>query len=117
MSDISLAGPTPDTLQHESAAELLKALAHPVRLAVARALADGPLCVHELVGPVGVSQPLLGQHLRVLRAARLARGTRRGKEVAYRLTDEHVTHVVADAGRHAHESAPDPRTTPLPEEV
>lgn len=91
------------TVAFEPAAELLKALAHPLRIAVVRALSAGPRCVHELVELTEVSQPLLSQHLRVLRAAALVRGTRRGKEITYRLTDEHVAHIVADAVRHAHE--------------
>ena len=92
----------------EPAAELLKALGHPVRIAVVRALAGGPLCVHELVAMAQVSQPLLSQHLRVLRDAALVRVSRRGKEIAYRLTDQHVAHIVADAVRHAHQRFPAP---------
>lgn len=83
------------------AAELLKALAHPVRLGVVRALVQGPLCVHELVERAQVSQPLLSQHLRVLKGAGLVRGTRRGKEIAYRLTDHHVSQLADHALRHA----------------
>lgn len=89
--------------QFEPAAELLKALSHPVRIAVVRALAGGPRCVHELVDVVQVSQPLVSQHLKVLRAAALVRRTRKGKEIAYRLTDAHVTHIVDDAVRHCDE--------------
>jgi DNA-binding transcriptional ArsR family regulator len=96
----------------EPAAELLKALAHPVRLAVVRALSGGPRCVHELVELAQVSQPLLSQHLRVLRAARLISGTRRGKEIAYRLTDDHVGQIAADAVRHAGEQAPTALASP-----
>ncbi len=100
------AGPETGTAQYETAADLLKALAHPVRIAVVRALADGPRCVHELVDVAQVSQSLLSQHLRVLRGAALVRGTRRGKEIAYRLSDTHVTHIVDDAVKHALEERP-----------
>lgn len=89
--------------QYADAADLLKALAHPVRIAVVRALAVGPRCVHELVESAQVSQPLLSQHLRVLKGAALIKGARRGKEIVYRLTDDHVTHIVDDAVRHAQE--------------
>lgn len=38
-----------------------------------------------------------------LRQARLATASRAGKEVTYRLADEHVAHVIADALEHARE--------------
>lgn len=94
----------------EAASGLLRALASPHRLAIVRALADGPRCVHELVGALGVSQPLVSQHLRVLRAEALVTTERRGREIAYGLADHHVTHIVEDAVAHVAEAAP------LPEE-
>jgi DNA-binding transcriptional ArsR family regulator len=87
----------------EGAAELLGALAHPLRLRLVSELAGGARCVHELVDVLGVSQPLVSQHLRVLRSARLVAGRRRGREIAYSLVDEHVAHIVGDALRHAQE--------------
>jgi ArsR family transcriptional regulator, zinc-responsive transcriptional repressor len=85
------------------ASELLKTLAAPVRLALLVVLASGPRCVHELVDELGVSQPLVSQHLRVLRAARLVAAERRGREVVYRLVDEHVADIVDAAIRHSEE--------------
>ncbi len=72
-------------------------LAAPIRLAVIEQLADGPRCVHELVESLGASQSLVSQHLRVLRAARLVTSERRGREIAYALTDNQVAHIVRDA--------------------
>lgn len=85
----------------EPAAALLRALASPVRLAVVRELADGPRHVHELVASLGVSQPLVSQHLRVLRSAGLVVTRRHGREIAYLLTDRHVAHIVLDAIAHS----------------
>lgn len=87
----------------EAAAELLRALANPHRLAIVAALNGGPRCVHELVDAMGVSQPLVSQHLRILRAGHLVRAERRGREIAYSLGDEHVFHIVHDAVMHATE--------------
>lgn len=87
------------------AAELLKALASPVRLAVVLELErHGTRCVHELVDELAVTQPLLSQHLRVLRQARLITGERAGREIRYSIADEHVIHIVRDAVRHAEEA-------------
>jgi ArsR family transcriptional regulator, zinc-responsive transcriptional repressor len=90
----------------EGAAELFKALANPLRLAVVDELRTGPKCVHELVDALGASQPLVSQHLRVLRSAHLIQGRRRGRETAYSLADEHVVHILVDAVRHAEETTP-----------
>lgn len=86
-------------------AELLRVLGSPVRLGVILHLeAQGEQCVHELVVSLEVSQPLMSQHLRVLRSARLIVGRRDGKEVRYSIADDHVTHIVRDAIRHAEEA-------------
>ncbi|HEX5740599.1 MAG TPA: metalloregulator ArsR/SmtB family transcription factor [Pilimelia sp.] len=87
----------------QAAGELLRALASPTRLAIVTALAARSLCVHELVAAVGVAQPLVSQHLRVLRHAGVVRGTRHGREIAYALVDEHIAHIVADAVSHVQE--------------
>jgi DNA-binding transcriptional ArsR family regulator len=82
---------------------LLRALASPLRIAIVTELGGGARCVHELVDALAVSQPLVSQHLRILRAAGVVRGERRGREIAYTLADEHVAHIVADAVSHARE--------------
>ena len=86
------------------AAELLRALASPHRLAIVRELDGGPRCVHELVEALGVPSRWCSQHLRVLRAGHLVRAERRGREIAYSLTDEHVAHIAHDAVVHATET-------------
>lgn len=93
---------------YEGAGELLRALAAPLRIAIVTELGDGPRCVHELVDALQAPQPLVSQHLRVLRGAGVVRGQRRGREIAYSLTDEHIAHIVADAVSHAREVATGP---------
>lgn len=95
--------PPPDL---EAAAELLRALANVHRLAIVHELGFGTRCVHELVDALGISQPLVSQHLRVLRSTHLVRTERRGREIAYSLGDEHVAHIVHDAIVHADELRP-----------
>ncbi len=86
------------------AADLLRALSSPVRLGIIVELcATQERCVHELVDTLGVPQPLVSQHLRVLRGARLITGRRDGREIRYSLVDEHVAHIVNDAITHAKE--------------
>lgn len=85
------------------AGELLRALAAPVRIAIVLQLRSGERCVHELVETLGMAQPLISQHLRVLKSARVVRGDRRGREVVYRLADDHLAHIVVDAVAHVEE--------------
>lgn len=87
-----------------AAGELLKALAAPLRAHLVSLLDEhGPMCVHELVESLDVAQPLVSQHLRILRAAGVVVGDRNGREVTYRLADDHIAHIVADAVTHAKE--------------
>ncbi|GGQ79967.1 ArsR/SmtB family transcription factor [Couchioplanes azureus] len=103
MSNPAVAGQSAAYEAFEAAAELLRALSTPIRVAIVAELGGGERCVHELVEKLGVSQPLVSQHLRVLRGAGVVRGARRGREIAYSLVDEHVAHIVADAVSHARE--------------
>lgn len=89
--------------QYEAAGNLLRVLSAPVRLAIITRLASGPATVSELTELLGQSQPLISQHLRVLRSVRLVRAVIDGRERIYELVDEHVAHIVADAIRHTTE--------------
>ena len=88
-----------------AAGDLLRALAAPVRIAIVLELREHDRCVHELVETLGVAQPLISQHLRVLKAAGVVNGERHGREVVYRLVDEHLSHIVVDAVAHVEEGA------------
>jgi ArsR family transcriptional regulator len=78
-------------------------LAAPVRIAIVLQLHSSARCVHELVEALGVTQPLISQHLRVLKAAGVVAGERHGREVVYRLVDDHLAHIVMDAVAHVEE--------------
>ncbi|WP_054045165.1 metalloregulator ArsR/SmtB family transcription factor [Alloactinosynnema sp. L-07] len=89
-----------------AAGDLLRALAAPVRIAIVLELREADRCVHELVEALGVAQPLISQHLRVLKSAGVVYGERHGREVVYRLVDEHLSHIVVDAVAHVEEGDP-----------
>jgi DNA-binding transcriptional ArsR family regulator len=88
----------------ESAAELFKALSSASRLRLLRLLGEGESGVTALVEASGLSQPLVSQHLRVLRAAGLVAVSRVGREAIYSVADRHVSHIVDDAVEHADEA-------------
>ncbi|MEM8923723.1 MAG: metalloregulator ArsR/SmtB family transcription factor [Actinomycetota bacterium] len=87
----------------EAAAELLKAFAHPLRLAILLEVQHGERCVHDLSDALDVPQPTVSQHLKILRQAGVLSGRRRGREVAYSVVDDHVMHIALDAIAHANE--------------
>ncbi len=87
-----------------AAGDLLRALAAPVRIGIVLQLLESPRCVHDLVDALGVTQPLISQHLRVLKSAGVVHGDRQGREVRYSLVDDHLAHIVVDAVAHAEEA-------------
>jgi ArsR family transcriptional regulator len=100
--------PVPDLPSREvldTAGELLRALAAPVRIAIVLQLRESSRCVHELVDALGVPQPLVSQHLRILKSAGVVAGERSGREVLYRLVDHHLAHIVVAAVTHAAEDS------------
>ena len=83
-------------------AEIFKLLADPTRLRILVTLVEGgELCVHEICARVALSQPAVSHQLRTLRAARLVRSRRAGREVYYALDDEHVVTLLSEGLNHA----------------
>lgn len=69
----------------ETAPESLRVLAEPLRWRIVELLSREELCVCHLVEELGVSQPLVSHHLRVLRDAGLVDGERYRYWTYYRL--------------------------------
>lgn len=89
---------TPD--QGNELAETFRLLGEPNRLRLVAACLDRPRTVTELTREIGVSQSLVSHHLRLLRAARLLRQTRSGKNVLYDLPDCHVAAMLTNMIEH-----------------
>lgn len=65
------------------------ALADPVRLGIIRILHHaGELCACDLEGPLDRSQPTISHHMKVLSDAGLIEGSRRGKWIWWKLSEE-----------------------------
>lgn len=72
----------------EQLAEAMKVLADPARLQLLSLIAarqDKEACVCHLTGPLGLSQPTVSHHLKVLHEAGLLAREQRGKWVYYRM--------------------------------
>jgi DNA-binding transcriptional ArsR family regulator len=85
-------------------AEIFHLLGDPTRLRVVLACLDELLSVGDIAGRTGASPSLVSHHLRLLRAARLVRGERRGRQVFYGAADDHVRHIVGDMVAHVGEA-------------
>lgn len=88
------------------AAEVFRLLADATRVQLLRALGAGELSVNELAEAVGKRNGAVSQHLAKLRMARLVTTRRHGTQVLYRVANEHVTQLVADALRHCEHLGP-----------
>jgi ArsR family transcriptional regulator len=81
-------------------AELFRALADPARVRIVNRLAISgePVCVCELIEPLGLSQPTVSHHMKKLLAAGLVDREQRGKWAFFSLRAEAVEKlaVVAD---------------------
>ena len=80
----------------EEQAELLKVIAHPVRLCIALGLWRSGSCnVTHMQCCLEVPQSTVSQHLGKLRQAGIIEGERNGLEITYRLKDERVKAILS----------------------
>lgn len=96
-----------DTVAIERTAEVFKALATPSRLRILLVLSHGRSTVTNIVELTGLSQPLVSQHLKLLRGLHLVSVQRSGREAIYSLKDDHVAHIILDAMEHSTEAVED----------
>jgi ArsR family transcriptional regulator len=76
--------------QRERLASQFKALGDPTRLAIVNQLASAEECCVCNLEPLGLAQPTISHHLKILREAGLVESTRRGTWAYYRLVPEAV---------------------------
>lgn len=77
----------------EQWAELLKAMAHPMRLKIISVLIEGGQCVKNLSEFLHASQPNVSQHLAILRSRGIVGCKRDGSIVCYYIKDERVVKI------------------------
>lgn len=77
------------------ASELLKKIAHPARLAILCSLEKEALCVGDIVKKLShISQPMISQHLAVLKANRIVEDSKEGQFVFYSISEEKVYKLI-----------------------
>ncbi|HZV67271.1 MAG TPA: metalloregulator ArsR/SmtB family transcription factor [Telluria sp.] len=86
-------------------ADLFHLLGDPTRLRIVLACLDQPTAVGEIAGGLDLSSSLVSHHLRLLRAARIVKAERQGKQVFYSTADAHISGVLRDMLEHIAEPA------------
>lgn len=75
-------------------AEVLKAVAHPLRLRLVAILVEGDANVSELAERLGAEQAIVSQQLRILRHNGLVAADREGGFATYRLVERNLEGLV-----------------------
>jgi len=88
-------------------ADMFRLLGDTTRLRIVLACLDDPISVGDIAGQLELSPSLVSHHLRLLRAARVVKADRQGKQVFYAAADQHVSGVLADMLEHIAEPHPD----------
>jgi ArsR family transcriptional regulator, lead/cadmium/zinc/bismuth-responsive transcriptional repressor len=81
-------------------AELFRAFGDTSRVRILFVLTRNELNVGALAELVGISESAVSHHLRSLRQMRLVQARRDGKEVYYRVDDEHIIALFQQGVRH-----------------
>ena len=88
--------------EHISAqvAELFRSFSDASRVRILSVLVNGELNVGALAKIVGISESAVSHHMRSLRQIRLVQARREGKEVYYRVEDEHIVTLFEQGVNH-----------------
>lgn len=84
-----------DYKKYEEIAEILKVIAHPVRLCIINGLLENGGCnVTHMQSCLGIPQSTISQHLQKLKAAGIIEGERNGLEITYKVKDEKIKELM-----------------------
>ncbi|NRR29252.1 winged helix-turn-helix transcriptional regulator [Oxalobacteraceae bacterium] len=86
-------------------ADLFHLLGDPTRLRIVLACLRTPIAVSDIAASLQLSGSLVSHHLRLLRAARIVKSERQGKQVFYTAADAHISDVLSDMLEHIAEPA------------
>lgn len=81
-------------------ADLFRLLGDATRLRIVLACLDTPIAVNDIANKLELSNSLVSHHLRLLRAARIVKADRHGKQVFYAAADQHISGILADMLEH-----------------
>lgn len=72
-------------------AAIAKVFAHPARIAIIKYISEQKDCIcNDIVDEIGLAQPTISQHLKVINEAGLLSGNFKGKSICYCLNSERM---------------------------
>lgn len=92
-----------DTDKAQRMAEFFSTLSDPHRLKLLSALAQQELCVCDLAAAVKMGESAVSHQLRILKAHRLVKYRRQGRNVYYSLADDHIMGLYQEVAEHLEE--------------
>lgn len=78
----------------EHVAEVLKAVAHPVRLRIVELLEANEMCVGDIVAAIGGKQAITSQQLNMMRDKGVLNCRRNGTKVYYRIENQNIVRLL-----------------------
>lgn len=90
----------PDEEMLYDLADLFKVFADTTRIKILYSLMEEEMCVSCIAEAVGISQSAVSHQLRILKASRLVKFRRVGRQVVYSLSDGHVHTMLAQGMNH-----------------
>lgn len=83
-----------DMKKYTAESDILKAIAHPVRLCIVKGLMANKCNVTRMQECLNMPQSTVSQHLAKLKAAGIIEGERNGLEICYKVVNERVKGIV-----------------------
>ncbi len=83
--------------------DFFKIFGDSTRLKIIWALDDNPLCVGDLCNVIDITKSAASHQLNILKANKIVKYKREGKNIIYSLDDEHVSLIIETARRHLNE--------------
>jgi len=83
-----------DIRKYEGTSEILKAIAHPVRLCIIKGLMNNKCNVSHMQECLELPQSTVSQHLSILRSKGIIKGERNGLEITYSVVNEDVKKII-----------------------
>lgn len=74
--------------------KIFNALSDPARLEILEFLRDGEKCVCEIIPHLGLIQPVVSRHLKILKDSGIVRDRKEGNKRFYSITDPKICKVI-----------------------
>lgn len=81
-------------------ADLFRLLGDNTRLRIVLTCLDKPIAVNDIASKLDLSNSLVSHHLRLLKAARIVKADRHGKQVFYATADQHISDILTNMLEH-----------------